>query len=212
MSDIYSIYESSLNHVSTSIKNSFNNQPLDDNEASKLKTDLQEANRLIKQMNLELNSLKSVGKKVPQVVLTYFQKYKIQVEGFNKQLLELRTNINNEKYENIGRGGSKEMKENDINTSDKLIQEEYIQSTKLNNIQKETNDIEKLENNIQMNLNEQGEQMRNMLENIHGLERDATHSNKLVDELIIQARRNKRIIYGCFGVIITLFIIISMLK
>ena len=163
-------------------------------------------------MNLELNSLKSVGKKVPQVVLTYFQKYKIQVEGFNKQLLELRTNINNEKYENIGRGGSKEMKENDINTSDKLIQEEYIQSTKLNNIQKETNDIEKLENNIQMNLNEQGEQMRNMLENIHGLERDATHSNKLVDELIIQARRNKRIIYGCFGVIITLFIIISMLK
>ena len=203
MSDIYSIYESSLNNLSVNIEKLLKSDSLDAKDLSRLKTDVQECNRIIKQMTLEINSLKSSGQNVPQMIEVNYRKYKEKVENFNNRLLFAQDNVLN------NFGSTLDSNEHDLDR--KILQEEFIQNQKLNNIQKEAYDIEHTGNNIMINLDMQGEHMKNMKENLNTLDKEAEQSNNLINQLIAQAMKNKRIFYGFIIVLVVIFCLILFL-
>ena len=57
MSEIYNVYEISFLTLCKSIDSTLNKEEFNPKTISKLKNDIQEINRLIKQMNLEINNL-----------------------------------------------------------------------------------------------------------------------------------------------------------
>ena len=203
MSDIYSIYESSLNNLSVNIEKLLKSDSLDAKDLSRLKTDVQECNRIIKQMTLEINSLKSSGQNVPQMIEVNYRKYKEKVENFNNRLLFAQDNVLN------NFGSTLDSNEHDLDR--KILQEEFIQNQKLNNIQKEAYDIEHTGNNIMINLDMQGEHMKNMKENLNTLDKEAEQSNNLINQLKAQAMKNKRIFYGFIIVLVVMFCLILFL-
>ena len=101
----------------------------------------------------------------------------------------------------------------DINTQNQgLIEDEYTQQEKINYIGREVLDIEKIGNNISDNLYGQGEQMKEIRDNIFGMNHEADVSNSLIITIMNQARRNKILMYGSGILIILIFIMVMIYK
>ena len=216
MSEIYNIYESSFKTLCKKIDAILNVDEYNSKNLNELRTNIQEINRIVKQMQLEINNLKTTKNKISKEIEQNLKNYKNKVNEYNSKLVVIQDDTNKRnKFNNI----NIEMKnkniliDDDTNTQQQgLIEEEYAQQEKLNYIGREVLDIEKIGNNITDNLYLQGEQMKGIRENIHGMNREVDESNSLIIKIMNQARRNKMLMYGCGVLVVLIFIMVIIHK
>ena len=216
MSEIYNIYESSFKTLCKKIDAILNVDEYNSKNLNELRTNIQEINRIVKQMQLEINNLKTTKNKISKEIEQNLKNYKNKVNEYNSKLVVIQDDINKRnKFNNI----NIEMKNKNILIDDDtktqqqgLIEEEYAQQEKLNYIGREVLDIEKIGNNITDNLYLQGEQMKGIRENIHGMNHEVDESNSLIIKIMNQARRNKMLMYGCGVLVVLIFIMVIIHK
>ena len=216
MSEIYNIYESSFKTLCKKIDAILNVDEYNSKNLNELRTNIQEINRIVKQMQLEINNLKTTKNKISKEIEQNLKNYKNKVNEYNSKLVVIQDDINKRnKFNNI----NIELKnkniliDDDTNTQQQgLIEEEYAQQEKLNYIGREVLDIEKIGNNITDNLYFQGEQMKGIRENIHGMNHEVDESNSLIIKIMNQARRNKMLMYGCGVLVVLIFIMVIIHK
>ena len=218
MSEIYSIYESSFKTLSKKIDSTLNVDEYNTKTLSELRINIQEINRLVKQMQLEINNLKITKKKLSREIEQNLRNYKNIVNEYNNKLVEIQDNMNKKnRYNN--NNINIEMRNKNILIDEEtdvqnqgLIEDDYAQQEKINYIGRGVLDIEKMGNNISENLYGQGEQMKNIRDNIYNMNHEADVSNNLITKIMNQARRNKILMYGCGVLVVLIFIMIIIYK
>ena len=168
-------------------------------------------------MQLEVNNLKiTAKKKISKEIEKNLKNYKNIVNEYNSKLVTIQENANNRnKYNdiNIEMGNKHILIDDETNTQNHgLIEEDYAQQEKINYIGREVTEIEKIGNNITENLYEQGEQMKDIRDNIIAMDHEADTSNSMIIKIISQARKNKMIMYGCGILFILIFIMVLINK
>ena len=209
MSEIYNVYETSFKKLKKDIDSILNKEEFNYKIIYKLKNDIQEINRIIKQMNLEIHNLKLSNNKVPKEIEENLEKYKYIVDEYNNKLVL----IQNEccfTYDN--KNILIDDDDNYHNKEKKLIEDENFRQQKLDNIQREVLDVEHIGYSIENNLDYQNEQIKNMSSNVKMMNHDADITNELVNKVINQAKRNKIIFYVLLIIITVIFIILMIIK
>ena len=217
MSEIYNIYESNFKTLCKKIDTILNIEDYNTKNLTELRTNIKEINLLIKQMQLEVNNLKiTAKKKISKEIEKNLKNYKNIVNEYNSKLVTIQENANNRnKYNdiNIEMGNKHILIDDETNTQNHgLIEEDYAQQEKINYIGREVTEIEKIGNNITENLYEQGEQMKDIRDNIITMDHEADTSNSMIIKIISQARKNKMIMYGCGILFILIFIMVLINK
>ena len=179
-----------------------------------LRTNIQEINRIVKQMQLEINNLKLTKNKISKEIEQNLKNYKNIVNEYNGKLVEIQDNYNKRNQNiNIEMRNKNILIDDEINTQNQgLIEDDYAQQQKLNYIGREVFDIEKIGNNITDKLYEQGEQMKSIRDNVINMNKEADDSNSLMVKIMKQARRNKILMYGCGVLAILIFIMVIIYK
>ena len=210
MSEIYSVYEISFKTLCKNIDSLLNKEEFNYQTISKLRNGIQEINRIIKQMNLEINNLKIPNNKIPKEIEENLIKYKNIVDEYNNKLILIHNkycfnyeNKNNKKDILIDDEDSNKMK---------YIEDEYIRQQKINNIERDILDIEQIGFDIGNNLDYQNALIKNMNNNVKMMNQDADITNDLVNKVINQARRNKILFYILLMILVIAFIILMIIK
>ena len=215
MSEIYNIYESSFKSICKKIDSILNVEEYNYKTIKELRSNIQEINRIVKQMSLEVNNFKTNKKRISKEIEQNLKKYQSIVDAYNKKLLEIQENINKDNNINIIDTKDKNIliDEENINAQKKgLIEEEYTQQQKLNYIGREITDIENIGNNISEKLNNQTEQMKEMRDNVFYMNNDIDVSNSLINKIMRQAKRNKLLMYGSGVLVVLIFIMFLYFK
>ena len=216
MSEIYNFYESNFKIICKKIDAILNIDEYNYKTLKELRTNIQEINKLEKQMSLEINNLKITKNKISKEIEQNLKKYKNIVNEYNNKLAVIQENINqkNKNYNiNIEMGNKNILVDEDINTQNRgLIEDDYAQQEKINYIGREVLDIEKIGNNISNNLYGQGEQMRDIRDNIYGMNHEADLANNLITKIMNQARRNRILMYGSGVLVVLIFIMVMIYK
>ena len=216
MSEIFNIYESSFKTLCKKIDAILNVDEYNPKNLNELRINIQEINRLVKQMQLEINNLKTTKNKIPKEIEQNLKKYKNIVNEYNNKLVEIQDNYNKKnKYNdiNIEMKNKNILIDEDTNTQQQgLIEDEYAQQEKLNYIGREVLDIETMGNNIADNLYGQGEQMKGIRDNVFAMNHDVDVSNNLIIKIMNQARRNKILMYGSGVLVVLIFIMVIIYK
>ena len=213
MSEIFNIYESSFKSLCKKIDSILVVEEYNYKTIKDLRSNIQEVNKIIKQMSLEVNNLKTTKKKISKEIEQNLKRYQSLVDSYNKKLLEIQENIN--KDNNINSIDVKDknilIDEDNLNAQKKgLIEDEYTQQQKLNYIGREMTDIENIGNNINEKLYGQTEQMKEMRDNVFNMNNEIDVSNSLINKIMKQAKRNKMLMYGS-GVLIALIFIMFLI-
>ena len=213
MSEIFKIYESTFKSVCKKIDSILVVEEYNYKTIKDLRSNIQEVNRIVKQMSLEVNNFKTTKKKISKEIEQNLKKYQSIVDSYNKKLLEIQENIN--KDNNINSIDVKDknilIDEDNLNAQKKgLIEDEYTQQQKLNYIGREMTDIENIGNNINEKLYGQTEQMKEMRDNVFNMNNEIDVSNSLINKIMKQAKRNKMLMYGS-GVLIALIFIMFLI-
>ena len=213
MSEIFKIYESTFKSVSKKIDSILVVEEYNYKTIKDLRSNIQEVNRIVKQMSLEVNNFKTTKKKISKEIEQNLKRYQSLVDSYNKKLLEIQENIN--KDNNINSIDVKDknilIDEDNLNAQKKgLIEDEYTQQQKLNYIGREMTDIENIGNNINEKLYGQTEQMKEMRDNVFNMNNEIDVSNSLINKIMKQAKRNKMLMYGS-GVLIALIFIMFLI-
>ena len=214
MSEIYNFYESNFKIICKKIDAILNIDEYNYKTLKELRTNIQEINKLERQMSLEINNLKITKNKISKEIEQNLKKYKNIVNEYNNKLAEIQENINQKNRNiNIEMGNKNILVDEDINTQNQgLIEDDYAQQEKINYIGREVLDIEKIGNNISNNLYGQGEQMKDIRDNINGMNREADLANNLITEIMNQARRNRILMYGSGVLVALIFIMVLIYK
>jgi len=216
MSEIFNFYESNFKIICKKIDAILNIDEYNYKTLKELRTNIQEINKLERQMSLEINNLKITKNKISKEIEQNLKKYKNIVSEYNNKLAEIQENINqkNKNYNiNIEMGNKNILVDEDINTQNQgLIEDDYAQQEKINYIGREVLDIEKIGNNITNNLYGQGEQMKDIRDNINGMNHEADLANNLITKIMNQARRNRILMYGSGVLVVLIFIMVMIYK
>ena len=94
MSEIYNIYESSFKSICKKIDTILNVEEYNYKTLKELRGNIQEINRIMKQMSLEVNNFKITKKKVSKEIEQNLKKYQSLVDNYNKKLVEIQDNFN----------------------------------------------------------------------------------------------------------------------
>ena len=214
MSEIYNIYESSFKSICKKIDSILNVEEYNYKTIKELRSNIQEINRIVKQMSLEVNNFKTTKKRISKEIEQNLKKYQSIVDDYNKKLVEIQENINKDNNINIIDAKNKKnvlIDEENINTQKQgLIEDEYTTQQKINYIGREINDIEHIGNNINEKLYGQTEQMKEMRDNVLNMNHEIDTSNSLINKIMKQAKRNKMLMYGS-GVLIALIFIMFLI-
>ena len=214
MSEIYNIYESSFKSICKKIDSILNVEEYNYKTIKELRSNIQEINRIVKQMSLEVNNFKTTKKRISKEIEQNLKKYQSIVDEYNKKLVEIQENINKDNNINIIDAKNKKnvlIDEENINTQKQgLIEDEYTTQQKINYIGREINDIEHIGNNINEKLYGQTEQMKEMRDNVLNMNHEIDTSNSLINKIMKQAKRNKMLMYGS-GVLIALIFIMFLI-
>ena len=207
MSEIYNVYETSFKTLTKNIDSILNKDEFNSKTIQKLRNDSQEINRLIKQMKLEIDNLKLSNNKIPKEIEDNLKKYKYIVDEYNNQLVLIQNKycINSDNKKNI-------LIDDEDNREIGLIEDDYAQQTKINNIQKDIYDIEQIGYNIGNSLDNQNEQLKYMNNNVKMMNEEADMTNDMVNKLIYQAKRNKIIFYVLLIILVIIFLILMIIK
>ena len=212
MSEIYNIYESSFKTLCKKIDATLNVDEYNYKNLKELRTNIQEINRIVKQMQLEINNLKLTKNKISKEIEQNLKNYKNVVNEYNSKLVEIQDNFHKNNI-NIEMANKNILVDEDINTQNQgLIEDDFTQHEKINYIGREVFDIEKMGNNISDKLYDQGEQMKGIRDNVLGMNKEADDANSLIIKIMKQARRNKIIMYGCGVIVILIFIMVMIYK
>ena len=194
MSDVFKIYEDSLNISINNIKRILNKKDFNNDDISKLSDNLKESKRLIKQMNLEISSLKN-SNKFEKEIENKFSNYQTTIENFSQEIYRIQNNFNN----NTKIFNSNMILEGNDSESNRQLQKmgliENEDGFVIDEMQREAYKIEDIGNNINYNLNQQGEQMQSIRNNIYDLNKDIDKSNTLINKLLKRENRNRCIVY-----------------
>ena len=214
MSEIFNFYESNFKIICKKIDAILNIDEYNYKTLKELRTNIQEINKLEKQMSLEINNLKITKNKISKEIEQNLKKYKNIVNEYNNKLAEIQENINQKnKNINIEMGNKNILVDEDINTQNQgLIEDDFAQQEKINYIGREVLDIEKIGNDISNNLYGQGEQMKDINDNIKGMNHEADLANNLITKIIQQARRNRILMYGSGVLVVLIFIMVMIFK
>ena len=214
MSEIYNIYETSFKTLCKKIDATLNVDEYNSKNLKELRTNIQEINRIVKQMQLEINNLKLTKNKISKEIEQNLKNYKNIVNEYNGKLVEIQDNYNKRNQNiNIEMRNKNILIDDEINTQNQgLIEDDYAQQQKLNYIGREVFDIEKIGNNITDKLYEQGEKMKSIRDNVINMNKEADDSNSLMVKIMKQARRNKILMYGCGVLAILIFIMVMIYK
>ena len=214
MSEIYNIYESSFKSICKKIDSILNVEEYNYKTIKELRSNIQEINRIVKQMSLEVNNFKTTKKRISKEIEQNLKKYQSIVDEYNKKLVEIQENINKDNNINTIDTINKKnvlIDEENINTQKQgLIEDEYTTQQKINYIGREINDIEHIGNNINEKLYGQTEQMKEMRDNVLNMNHEIDTSNSLINKIMKQAKRNKMLMYGS-GVLIALIFIMFLI-
>ena len=213
MSEIFKIYESTFKSVCKKIDSILVVEEYNYKTIKDLRSNIQEVNRIVKQMSLEVNNFKTTKKKISKEIEQNLKRYQSLVDSYNKKLVEIQENIN--KDNNINSIDVKDknilIDEDNLNAQKKgLIEDEYTQQQKLNYIGREMTDIENIGNNINEKLYGQTEQMKEVRDNVFNMNNEIDVSNSLINKIMKQAKRNKMLMYGS-GVLIALIFIMFLI-
>ena len=210
MSEIYNVYEISFKTLCKNIDSILNKEEFNSQTIQKLRNDIQEINLIIKQMNLEKNNIKISNNKIPKEIEDNLTKYKNIVDEYNNKLILIQNkycfnyeNKNNKKGILIDDDDNREMRN---------IEDEYIRQRKINNIERDIQNIQQLGFNIGNNLDYQNGLIKNMNNNVKMMNQDADITNNLVNKVINQAKRNKIIFYILLMILVIVFIILMVIK
>ena len=209
MSDIYNIYELNFKTLCKNINLILNREEFNTKTITQLRNDIKEINRILKQMNLEINNLKLSNKIIPKEIEENLSKYKHIVDEYNNNLVLIQNNYCFN-YENNKKNILIDDDEN--NKEMKFIEEDFNTQQKINNIRRDVTDIEKMGYNIENNLENQNEQIKYMNNNVKMMNYDADLTNDLVNQIINRAKRNKIIFYSLLIILVIIFIISMIIK
>ena len=213
MSEIYNIYESSFKSICKKIDSILNVEEYNYKTLKELRANIQEINRIVKQMSLEVNNFKNTKKRVSKEIEQNLKKYKAIVDNYNKKLLEIQDNINKDNNIKIDSNKNNLIDDDILNVQKQgLIEDEYTQQQKINYIGKEIADIEHIGNNINEKLYGQTEQMKNMRDNTLNMNNEIDRSNSLINKIMKQAKRNKMLTYGSAVLVGLIFIMFLVYK
>ena len=194
MSDVFKIYEDSLNISINNIKRILNKKDFNNDDISKLSDNLKESKRLIKQMNLEISSLKN-SNKFEKEIENKFTNYQTTIENYSQEIYRIQNNFNN----NSKTFNSNIMLEGNDSESNRQLQKMGLIENEdgfiIDEMQREAYKIEDIGKNINYNLNQQGEQMQSIRNNIIDLNKDIDQSNTLINKLLKRENRNRCIVY-----------------
>jgi len=206
MSEIYNLYETSFKTLIKNIDSKLNKDEFDFTTTQKLSNDIQEINRLLKQMKLEIENLKLSNNKVPKEIEENLKIYEYKMKEYNNQLILIQN-----KY-NFNNDNKKEILIDDENKEMGLIENDYSPQQKINKIQKDISNIEYIGYNIGNNLNEQNDQIKYIQHNVDLMNKDAEIANDLINKVIDKARRNKLIFYISLALLFIVFIVLMIIK
>ena len=210
MSEIYNVYEINFKTLCKNIDSILNKEEFNSHTISKLRNDIQEINLIIYQMNLEINNLKMPNNKKSKEAKENLKKYKNIVYEYNNKLFLLQ-NKYCFNYEN--KNNKKDILiDDDDNNKMRFIESQYIRQQKINNIERNILDIEKIGIDIESNLEYQNELIKNMNNNAKMMNQDVDITNDLVNKVINQVRRNKIIFYILLMILVIIFIILMIIK
>ena len=210
MSEIYNVYEISFKTLCKNIDSILNKEEFNSHTISKLRNDIQEINHIKNQMNLEINNLKLPNNKKSKEAKENLKKYKNIVYEYNNKLFLLQ-NKYCFNYEN--KNNKKDILiDDEDNNKIGFIESQYIRQQKINNIERNILDIEKIGIDIESNLEYQNELIKNMNNNAKMMNQDAEITNDLVNKVINQVRRNKIIFYILLMILVIIFIILMIIK
>ena len=213
MSEIYNIYESSFKSICKKIDSILNVEEYNYKTLKELRANIQEINRIVKQMSLEVNNFKNTKKRVSKEIEQNLKKYKAIVDNYNKKLVEIQENINKDNNINTDSNKNNLIDDDILNVQKQgLIEDEYTQQQKINYIGKEIADIEHIGNNINEKLYGQTEQMKNMRDNTLNMNNEIDRSNSLINKIMKQAKRNKMLTYGSAVLVGLIFIMFLVYK
>ena len=94
MSEIYNIYESSIKTLCKKIDATLNVDEYNPKSLKELRTNIQEINRIVKQMQLEINNLKLTKNKLSKEIEQNLKNYKNIVNDYNNKLVEIQDGMN----------------------------------------------------------------------------------------------------------------------
>ena len=213
MSEIYNIYETSFKSICKKIDSILNVEEYNYKNIKELRSNIQEINRIVKQMSLEVNNLKTTKRRVAKEIEQNLKKYQAIVDKYNQKLVEIQDNINKDNNINNDSKNKNLLIDEDTNAQKQgLIEDEYSQQQKINYIGREVLDIEKIGNNINEKLYEQTEQIKDMRDNVFNMNHEADVSNSLINKIMDQARKNKILMYGSGILIGLIFIMVLIYK
>ena len=213
MSEIYNIYETSFKSICKKIDSILNVEEYNYKNIKDLRSNIQEINRIVKQMSLEVNNLKTTKRRVAKEIEQNLKKYQAIVDKYNQKLVEIQDNINKDNNINNDSKNKNLLIDEDTNVQKQgLIEDEYSQQQKINYIGREVLDIEKIGNNINEKLYEQTEQIKDMRDNVFNMNHEADVSNILINKIMDQARKNKILMYGSGILIGLIFIMVLIAK
>ena len=213
MSEIYNIYETSFKSICKKIDSILNVEEYNYKNIKELRSNIQEINRIVKQMSLEVNNLKTTKRRVAKEIEQNLKKYQAIVDKYNQKLVEIQDNINKDNNINNDTKNKNLLIDEDTNVQKQgLIEDEYSQQQKINYIGREVLDIEKIGNNINEKLYEQTEQIKDMRDNVFNMNHEADVSNSLINKIMDQARKNKILMYGSGILIGLIFIMVLIAK
>ncbi len=213
MSEIYNIYETSFKSICKKIDSILNVEEYNYKNIKELRSNIQEINRIVKQMSLEVNNLKTTKRRVAKEIEQNLKKYQAIVDKYNQKLVEIQDNINKDNNINNDSKNKNLLIDEDTNVQKQgLIEDEYSQQQKINYIGREVLDIEKIGNNINEKLYEQTEQIKDMRDNVFNMNHEADVSNSLINKIMDQARKNKILMYGSGILIGLIFIMVLIAK
>ena len=102
MTEIFSIYESSFKTLCKKIDSTLNVGEYNPKNLKELRTNIQEINRIVKQMQLEINNLKLATNKISKEIEQNLKNYKNIVNEYNSKLVEIQNEQNKRnKFNNI---------------------------------------------------------------------------------------------------------------
>ena len=213
MSEIFNIYETSFKSICKKIDSILNVEEYNYKNIKDLRSNIQEINRIVKQMSLEVNNLKTTKRRVAKEIEQNLKKYQAIVDKYNQKLVEIQDNINKDNNINNDSKNKNLLIDEDTNVQKQgLIEDEYSQQQKINYIGREVLDIEKIGNNINEKLYEQTEQIKDMRDNVFNMNHEADVSNSLINKIMDQARKNKILMYGSGILIGLIFIMVLIAK
>lgn len=207
MSDLFDIYEDSLKIVIKNVQANIDKNNITENDLELLHTNITEAKRIIKQIDVEISSNTTT---ISQSEKIKYRNYANEIDKLNKKYLKVQERYIKRKNNDILSFDGIEVSANKKAQKMNLLENE--QNDSIEEIKRKTYDIENTGKNIMTNLNTQNDQMRSVRDNIKGLNGEIDESNGIISRMLRRENRNQLIIIIFSVILVIIFILIVMYK